>query len=313
MQAISLTNRISRKVKRTIRDLLRQRLRTSVAFAAPSPPANKNLPFSVHMLVCHQDLPLGICSAKSLNLAVEEPLPWVFHDDGSLNSKDKAILQNQFRGCRLVERRESDRYYQAVAGQYPHLVRSREKHVMLLKLADLHVYSDKQRILYVDSDILFLKRPEFLLEKLQENGGANYFNRDVGSVYIASLETLQNMTGVMPLPRLNAGLSVLNRDDISLDKINQVLSKLDFKLRSDWIGYDHMIEQTCVAVLAVASSGGACHLPVEYDVSHEKQIINSICKHYVGVIRHEYELEGLNYSIHEGAFFERWRRFTNHH
>lgn len=311
MQTTNLITRISGKIRRTIRDHSRLRLRKSVAFSVPSPLANKDLEFSPHILMSHQDLPLAVSSAKLMNLAVGDALPWVFHDDGSLNSKDKSILRVHLPGCRLIERRESDSYYQAIQGQYPRLFRSRRKYVLLLKLADLHVYSDKQRILYLDSDVILFKRPEFLLARLQEQNGASYFNRDIDTAYITSLENIQKLVGTVPPAKINSGLFVLNRDDIALDKIETVLGQLDYSLRSDWSAYGHLIEQTCVAVLSGKSPGGACHLPAEYDVALDKRIDNAVCKHYVGLIRHQYELEGLNYLIQKGDFIERWRDFAD--
>jgi hypothetical protein len=266
--------------------------------------------FSPHILVCHQDLLLTVCSAKSLNLAMKQALPWLFHDDGSLTTDDKAMLMRQFPGCRVINRAESDEWFRARADKYPRLTALRQQHVMLLKLADVYVYSNAKRVLYVDSDVLFFNKPEFLIAALHEGQPKNYFNRDLASAYITTSTLLSELTGVMPPDSLNAGLSALNRDDIALVKIEKVLQLLDDNVRADWLHYSHLIEQTAVALLSAASSSGTCHLPAEYDVSLDKKIEAAVCKHYVGVIRDEYELEGLAYLLREGAFLQRWRSFA---
>lgn len=301
--------RVWGKIRKTIRNLVRQRLRNQVAFSPPSPVAERGLPFSPHTLVCHQDILLAICSSKALNLAMERALPWVFHDDGSLTSEDIKMLSCHFPGSRIVERKESDLFYKATEN-IPFVRRLRKMHVMLLKLGDLHVYSPTNKILYVDSDVLFLKKPDFLLARLFDDCAGNYFNKDIASAYITDSQTIKSLTGVQPPERINAGLSILKKDDIALDKIEGILIKLNSNLRNDWNYYGHLIEQSVVAVLAAQSQGGAFHLPHEYDVSLDKEVSTAACKHYVGVIRDLYELEGLKFLIEKKEFLQRWSDFV---
>jgi len=266
------------------------------------------MPFSPHCLTCHDDLLMAICSAKSLNLAVEEALPWIFHDDGSLTATDKQLLLFQFPGCRLVDRSEADDFFKA-----PHLVplaQARQKSVLLLKLADLQVFARHDRILYVDSDILFFKRPHALFHIL-ENGNGNYFTKDISTAYIATLEVLQELTGVRPLERVNSGIFALNRTDIGLDRIADTLPKIDMAKHPNWTLHRHLIEQTLVALLTTSSASGAAHLPPEYDLCFERGLHGAVCRHYVGVIREYFELEGLQTLLLEMEFLSRWQRFAN--
>jgi hypothetical protein len=238
------------------------------------------------------------------------PLPWIFHDDGSLDDAAEELLLKHFPGARVVRREESDLVFSANRTRWPALAAMRRNHVMLLKLADLAAFSDKDHILYVDSDILFLRKPEFLMQRLSAPDGGNFFNRDIQSAYIADAERIKAYTGVEPPPSLNAGLSVLNREDISIEKIERVLTQLDPARQGDWNHYDHLIEQTTVAVLAASSRRGAHHLPSEYDVSFSKPIEESVSRHYVGLIRDRFELEGLRFLIGRRDFFRRWAAFA---
>lgn len=302
--------RIYRKIRRVFRDLRRQRLRTKIATTAPSPPANRNVPFSPHALVCHRDVLLSVCSAKSLNLAMGEALPWIFHDDGSVTQGDTEMLLRQFPGCKLIKRHESDLFYEGIKASCAPLPDLRRKHFMLLKVADLSAFSDRDRILYVDSDILFFRHPTFLVEKLRDPGSGNFFNRDIDTAYIAPPKTIHELTGIVPPARINAGLSVLNRPDISISKIAKLLSMLDVRKRTHWSFYDHLIEQTVVALLAADSPSGAHLLPHEYDVCFDRPLEGAVSRHYVGAIRHLFELEGLRYLTEKLSFIERWQEFS---
>jgi hypothetical protein len=302
--------RIYRKVRRMLRDRARKRLRTQVAFTAPSPPANRDVPFSPHELVCHQDVLLAICSAKSLNLAMGEALPWIFHEDGSLTAEDHALLLRQFPGTRVVKRTEADAFFDQARATYPLLHELRKKHVMLLKLADLGAFSARDRILYVDSDILFFRPPAFIMEKLRQPGAGNFFNRDIDSAYIVAPQVIEQLTGIPPPTRINAGLSILNRADIQLAQIEDMLNRLHPSKRTDWVYYGHLIEQTVVSLLTASSPTGAHHLPEDYDVSLDRPAKGAVSKHYVGVIRHLFEIEGLDLLLREYSFEERWAQFA---
>jgi hypothetical protein len=294
------------KINKTARQIKRWRLRRRVALTRPSPQANVRVRFSPHCLTSHDHLLLAICSAKSLNLAMEEPLPWVFHDDGSLTRDDGRLLCDSFPGCRLVERSVADQAF--LAEDLRVLGQARQKSVLLLKLADLRLFARCERVLYVDSDIVFFSRPDALIRAIADN--TNYFTRDIATAYVATLETLETITGIRPLERVNSGIFVINRSDIGLDVLAERLSQLNVVSGTNAILYNHLIEQTLVSLMATASAAGAAHLPPEYDLYLGRGLQNAVCRHYVGVIRELFELEGLDALLTAGDFVARWERFA---
>lgn len=301
--------RIYRKVNKVVRQIHRRQLRRRVALAAPCRRANQQVPFSPHCLTSHDDMLMAICSAKSLNLAIDEALPWVFHDDGSLTAADKQLLLLQFPGCHLIERARADEFFgSGNASHLKSLAGARQRHTLLLKLTDVQVFARHERILYVDSDVLFFRRPVGLLDALA-NGKCNYFTKDVHTAYVAPLKIVEEITGVRPPERVNSGILVLTRADIALEKVAHEFLKVDRAKRPEWTLYNHLIEQTLVAILTTASSNGADHLPQEYDLRLERGVQGAICRHYVGVIRESFELEGLRTLVTEMEFLNRWRRF----
>lgn len=306
----SFTSRFYRKLLRQVTNLRRERLRSKVAFSESSPQAEWDLPFSPHILVCHADILLAICTAKAANLAFSIALPWVFHDDGTLTRADCAHLERHFPGSRVITRCESDEVYASHYSAFPSLQQMRNRHVLLLKLADLYVFSRHERILYCDSDILFF-RENGTLRRLLDSRGPNYFNRDIATAYICAPEQIHELTGALPLDRVNSGLSVLNRSDISIAKISALLPQLDSRRRTDWTFYNHLIEQTMVAILTSSSPYGARHLPPDYDLRFDTAVEQVAIRHYVGKIRQLYELEGLNHLVSKMSFFERWTEFAH--
>ncbi len=297
-----MIERIYKKITREIGNVQRRRIAGRVTALPPSPPADDSVPFSVHALVCKRDVNMAICSGKSLNLAAGRALPWFFHDDGSLGDREVQRLEYHFPGCTVLTRPYADARLQPVLAPFPLVREARRKYVMMLKLVDLVFFAPRERILYVDTDILFFANPAQLLA----GGRGNLFNRDIGNSYLYPPEELLAFTGIPVLERVNAGLSSLRKDAFGIDAMERVLGQIP--LRENLIY--HRIEQTLVALLTTASAGGAAHLPPAYDVSYDKPVAPSVCKHYVGAIRPQFEREGLVYLLDALQFEARWNQFA---
>ncbi len=216
-----LFSRIYRKISREIGHVQRRRIAARLLASRPSAQADHTVPFSVHSLVCKRDVGMAICSAKSLNLACNRALPWFFHDDGSLGREEVKLLQDHFPGCTVLTREYTDQEMSKVLVDYPLLRETRRKYVMMLKLADLVFFAPRERILYVDSDILFFTNPTQLLEA----GRRNLFNRDIQSCYLYPPPELRAYTGIPVLERINAGLSSIWKEYFEISKMEQVLAQ----------------------------------------------------------------------------------------
>lgn len=303
-------NIIARIVNKLYRDFYRDPKRAKIASAilstAPSPNPLPDTLFSAHSLICKKDLIMSIWSAKSLNLACNQALCWFFHDDGSLTEEDFQILSYHFPGCSILKRSMTDEKVAPLHSQFPLTFSMRDKYVMMLKLVDLAVFSEKQLILYVDSDILFFDKPVQLLSLLSNKKNSNFFNRDIQTSYLYTTAELKEYTGIRVPEQINAGLSVLHKDTIQLETIETLLQQIPLTPNLIF----HRIEQTLITLLSSMSGDGIAYLDKEYDVSLKKSLHNTVCKHYVGIIRHQFELEGVQYLLNELSFIERWNSFV---
>jgi hypothetical protein len=176
---------------------------------------------------------------------------------------------------------------------------------MALKLVDVKLWRRGERLSYIDSDILFFRRPDFFLDALQGKHTKNYFNKDISDSYVRRADEILSDVGVRPLDRLNAGLWVMYQDAIDLDRIESWLRHPAFSGKL----YAYTLDQTFISMLANSSPHGVEHLPATYDVAFRKDVTMSVNKHYVGAIRHAYEMEGLKYLLESLDFDARWRGF----
>lgn len=248
-----------------------------------------------HTLLCERDVEMMVCSFKALNFFCERNFLYTIHDDGSLREQSIDFIRKNL-AVRIIRRAEADLIIVKELKAYPNIIDYRERQLMALKLIDVKFFSGNQRIAYIDSDVLFFKAPDFFLQKLTlPDQETNYFNKDIANAYIDTAETIRQMTGLPVCENINAGLWVMNRSDIDLDRIENLLGTEFFRQHRN----KYLLDQTLISILAAESNGGADHLPSSYDVDLFKKPADCVGKHYVGKIRHGFELEGLRYIISE--------------
>lgn len=269
--------------------------------------ANPELDFTLHMMVCKRDLKMAICSALSFNLMCNQAFRWVFHDDGSLNDIEEREIVAHLPGVKVLRREEADTFAEKELVDYPEILKYRRQQIMALKIVDVRIWGKGEKFGYVDSDVLFFRRPTFFLDALANKNTKNYFNKDMQNAYVQSPEQIESFLGIRPFEKGNAGLWVMHREDINLHQIEEWLKHRGFSKNL----YNYTLDQTFINLLANNSSHGVAHLPATYDVSFHKKVEKSINKHYVGAIRHAYELEGLRYLLEECDFENRWRTFVS--
>lgn len=303
----NLIERILGKLKRTIRDIKRKKIRKQLLVLSPSPARATPQDFSLHMLICHRDIELAICAAKSFILASNQTYVFTFHDDGSLTKSDKKLVYDHFPLCTLIDYQVSLQEAEKKFGAHSEIYKMRLKGVMMLKLIDIRLFSDKRKAMLLDSDILFFEYPSAIIEALTGDQYSNVFNKDIETCYMADQTQLEKICGHLLPERINAGLSVLNTNAIRFDLLEEWLISIRDKKLPIIL---HRIEQSLTAMLCTQEPYTAKHLPVGYDVAFLKPVSTSICKHYVGKIRYGFEMEGLNYLMKEKQFKSRWNSFV---
>ena len=282
------------------RDQKRAAIRQEYLSTSTPKKANHKIPYTVHMMLCKRDLEMAVCSALAFNEVMEDTMRFHFHDDGSLEQKDAEFVEKHLPGTKVILRKEADARAEKELKKYPKILEYRKNQIMALKIIDVKIWGEGEKFCYVDSDVLFFHKPDFFIKALNGENSKNYFNKDIQSAYMQTPEEIESFLGFKPYEKCNAGLWVMHRDDIDLDKINTWLNHPGFE--KSLFGYT--LDQTFISMLATDSKHGVEHLPKTYDVNFYKRAKDSVCKHYVGVIRHGYELEGLNYLLkNEEAYF----------
>lgn len=290
----SILERIINKINRELFiNPARRKISRKLIASIPPYPNDTDQEFSIHTLIGANYVEMAIAGFKVFNYVSGSNFKITIHDDGTLNEENINRL-NQHLNCKIIRRQEADEKAKQELMNYPALFQFRSAQVMALKFIDVKLFSRGARNAYIDVDILFFKQPEFLLNTLKDQSEQiNYFNKDIDNAYIENIDVIFKRSGLHPLEKANAGLWVMNAKDMNLGLAESWLSTEYFQAFKT----SYRLEQTFISILANMSEKGAAHLPASYDVDLLKQPENSVCKHYVGRIRHGYELEGLQYIL----------------
>jgi hypothetical protein len=240
----------------------------------------------IHVLTSAADWLNLVWALKSFYYYSERRYGLCIHDDGSLGADALASLLHHFPGARIVTREEANRTVEEALQPYPRCLRFRQTNHLAPKLFDFVRYLTADRMLLIDSDILFFSRPAELLDRIENPGYTlNSVNPDVSSAYTIEPEVARQAWGLDVPQRFNSGLGLIHRQSMRFDWIEEFLALPGI------VGHFWRIEQTIYALCSARF--GVELLPEEYAVRLKGSIDGLPCRHYIGAIRHLMYNEGM--------------------
>jgi hypothetical protein len=133
------------------------------------------------------------------------------HGDGTLSNRSIEIVSKHFVNAKIIRRDDADAQMQGFLKGHTHLqkFRSKKDFHCALKLLDILFYSTGEQILVLDSDILFFKYPNQIIDGIEQE--KPFFNSDYQSAYVKGASKLFKAQNISLLPNVNAGLLFLNK------------------------------------------------------------------------------------------------------
>jgi hypothetical protein len=246
----------------------------------------------VHVLTSSQDWLNLMWTLKSFYRVCGKPYRLVIHEDGSLGEEALGHIRRLFPDARLIARDNADTRVLASLADYPHSHEFRKTNALSLKVFDFRHFLDADRMILLDSDVLFYRRPDVLMNRIEDAAyDNNTVNGDVASVFTVESDLVRERFGFALPERFNSGLGLIHRDSLSVDWIEELLQLPGI------IGHFWRIEQTLYALCS--GRFGVELLPPEYDVYLDKGIGERPSRHYVGAIRHLMYSEGMARLVKE--------------
>lgn len=253
---------------------------------------------SVHTLVSERTWRMGLLAVASFEFFSGSSWPVYVHDDGSVSASTIKKIARCRPHWRFISRRESDERARAKLAEYPQFLRLRQRHPLAVKMADAWLWAQQARYIFIDSDTLFFRRPEFILKWIQADDGTCWFMEEYEGVYSYSLppEALRSWAGFDVMPRVNTGIGLLYRDLFDWTNVERLLSApviAELDQTNDWY-----IEQTlCAVLLSRWGKGGllpSSEYITGYDAGGMGRRRSYVACHYVGPTKRDrYYYHGL--------------------
>ncbi len=248
----------------------------------------KPAPVPIHTLTGKKDWLLCAWMLASWFHYTERTWSVVIHDDGTLGNEEKAALKKMFRTARIISRDEADATMDRVLVPFPFCHDYRNKHPLALKIFDMAHFCEGERMIVLDSDVLFYSYPREIMQWIERKADECWFNEDAAESSLLPTDVAWTDLGVALWPRVNSGLCLLVKKAIDLDFCEQALGETSILQGHIW-----RVEQTLLALCASRHGKGGL-LPKTYEVSLAKDASSdAIARHYVGAVRDRFYAEGI--------------------
>jgi hypothetical protein len=205
------------------------------------------------------------------------------HEDGTLDDSARQALRLAFPDARLISRIEADECLLPLLASYPRCLEFRSTNALSQKVFDFTALGTHERLMIMDSDLLFFAEPIDLLWAL-EHSPHNSLNKDWREGYTISQATRSKLGFQVP-PLINSGLGLVHKASMRLDWLEEFLALAEI------LSHPHQIEQTLIALCSARF--GYTMLPEEYDVHVGPRRPHAPCRHYAGPTRPLLYGEGL--------------------
>jgi hypothetical protein len=222
------------------------------------------------------------------------PLAPVIYDDGSLAEQYRDSLSRLFPAVRFVAQGETIKRLDALlpVARFPFLRERWLNYPNLRKLIDPHLGGTGWKLV-LDSDLLFFRRPDFLLHWL-DTPDRPLHAVDCETSYGYSRPLMNKLAGAPVADLVNVGLTGLNSSELDWEQLEHWCSPLITQEKTSYY-----LEQALIAMLM---AGRPCAIaPVADYVTKPGRKEGST----PGAVMHHYVAESKRWY-----FQQNWRRFV---
>ncbi|MCX5680497.1 MAG: hypothetical protein NTZ95_07665 [Candidatus Omnitrophica bacterium] len=197
--------------------------------------------FEIHMLICHRDVGMGLWAIRSFFYHTDKSYAIILHDDGTLTEKDLTILRRHLIGVTIIKKDEADNMLIEQLSAYPELKwfrfssdvisydrrQSFNGFIFSLKLVDFNILTSARKKLFLESDVLFFKRPKLIMDWIDDLSDARILY--MLEAYKPVMNDKYEITSFLPKGRFfNGGLVCVDSQvyKINLAETNKIVSEI---------------------------------------------------------------------------------------
>jgi hypothetical protein len=237
----------------------------------------------IHMLVSERTIHAGMLAAASFELRSGRRWKWFVHGDGTVTDEQSAALRKTLPDVRYIPRGEADARAAEFLSEHPRCLANRSRHNLFLKFLDVAAFATQPRLIVLDSDVIFFRRPEDILDWVDTKSDECRYNEDTREKFCIPRGEIEAELPVRLPPRFNSGLVLMPGSAFDLHLAEKLLTAFEDRAHAP-----QFFEQTLYALMAGANPAGVRALPRTYEISWGYfRAPGSICRHYVGEFKHD--------------------------
>lgn len=243
----------------------------------------------VYFLTGKQFLFQTLFCIRSLTQHTNEKFKFVLMDDGTFDAELNELAAKLLPGSEVVNLQQINQNLDFLlpVDKYPIIRQKRKIYNHLKKLTDIHTYNPGTYKLILDSDMLFWKSPDAVIDWLKKPKHIIDIEDSTQS-YGYSLALMEQLCGSPITKKLNVGLIGFNSSIIDWDKIEHWIQVLENEE-----GTSYFLEQALTAMV-VSTSDGEVRLPLEeYIVNPSQQQV----EYKLGTLHHYVDLSKKPYFV----------------
>jgi hypothetical protein len=188
----------------------------------------------VSSLVCHSHIIMFIYSLNSFYFHTKKILPCTVIDDGSLTLEDCSSLKKYFPGINIIVKHDADIRVRLKLRKYPAVLNFRKKetiHKFHLKVTDPILLPAYEKIIYIDSDVLFVGNPKRIVKWIDSSEKTYLYEPEyrsadwgIGDGWNFAGKAIQYALNISFDECFNSGLLCLHKKSYPLVFLNKVAS-----------------------------------------------------------------------------------------
>ena len=179
----------------------------------PPTPCNPHADVDYFTIICHAHTTIYIASIKSF-LRFYGNVRIVAADDGTLTKYDIKLLKEHIPGIKIFDKNFLNNYIKEnVKSEF--LLNLKKRDPSQIKIIDVNLLCKKRKML-IDSDVLFIKRPDEIIDWIENPEAKPFYHTEKN---IENRES--DLTKHFPEP--NPGINIQYYFKKNLEKINQAL------------------------------------------------------------------------------------------
>ncbi|MDL1974307.1 MAG: hypothetical protein LWX55_05925 [Deltaproteobacteria bacterium] len=243
LKVLFVERRLPCRVEKFIQDkLYKTRTERAIAQVLTTKPvfSGKKIKAEIRVLTNDSNVNMTILALKSFLRFFNEVNVFI-HDDGTVTNESKEKITKHIIGSKVISLGEAD-----------NLIKNNRKlwklrqeafayfqfmPITVHKLFDLYTLSAENKLIMMDSDILFLQEPTEVLEWIRNDENINLYARPYLRNLVIDDSVLEEKFGHLDvIKKFNSGLLCMRKDLVKFDYVIEALNKLKGDERTPILG-----------------------------------------------------------------------------